>query len=82
MIVFVFKPDSFLQDHGYMPFLNYFRTYLFVIVEKPRSTYISLTSTAFSRGSLPLPSSPLPLSPYRHIFISTEVATVHTGILQ
>lgn len=38
IIVFVFKPHSFLQDHSYMPFLNYFRTCLFVKVEKPRST--------------------------------------------
>lgn len=38
MIVFVFKPDSFLRDHGYVPFLSDFRTHLFVTVERPRST--------------------------------------------
>lgn len=36
MIMFVFKSDLRLQDHGYVPFLSYFRTHLFVMVEKSR----------------------------------------------
>lgn len=68
---------SLLQDHAYVPFLNYCRTHLFVTGVKPRFTQITWRSTAFRP---PCEWSPSPHPPPARFYLLAEVATVHTQV--